>query len=478
MAHDLVIGGATILDGSGGAPFTGTVCVDGDRIVAVLPGTERPPAAETVDAAGLALAPGFVDVHTHDDIALLEDPAMPAKVSQGVTTVITGLCGYSPAPFLPTAKLPAEFEILMFRPEHRFERFGAYLDAVKSARPVVNTVALVGHSTLRLSVMDDVGRPATADEIAAMGGLLDAALAEGAIGLSSGLAYAMARKAETSELIALSERMRGTGGFYVTHLRDEAAGLLDAVDEALEIGRASGAPVIFSHHKSVGRANHGGVRHSLARIDAARQDQKVGLDVYPYDYSSTALTAERAASAGGEQVTITRSGPMPEMAGRKLSEVAAELGCTEAEAVERLMPGGALYHTMAEADVRTVLAHDLAMIGSDGLPFDARPHPRLWGTFPRVLGHYARDEGLFPLQEAVRRMTGLPAETFGLKDRGFVRAGCFADLVLFDPAAIRAGSSLDRPKEPAAGIERVFVNGAPAAPGAGRQLFPAGPRRE
>lgn len=466
---DIAIRGVSVFDGSGAEPFRGTVCVSGDRIAAVLKDDAAPGARQAIDADGLALAPGFIDVHTHDDIALLEDPALPAKTSQGVTTVITGLCGYSPGPFAPDAVLPGEFDILMFRPEHRFESFAGYLDAVAAARPAVNTLALVGHSTLRLSVMDDVGRPATPAEIEAMGVLLDQSMAAGAIGLSSGLAYAMAAKAETSELIALSKRMRPFGGFYVTHLRNEAEGLLDAVDEALEIGRESGAPVIFSHHKAVGQAHHGAVRYSLARIDAARADQTVGLDVYPYDYSSTALTPERAAAAA--KVTITRSTPLPEMVGKTLSEAAAELGCDEAEAVRRLMPAGALYHTMAEQDVRTVLAHDLAMIGSDGLPFDGRPHPRLWGTFPRVLGHYARDEGLFPLQEAVRRMTGLPAETFGLEGRGFVREGHFADLVLFDPAAVRDGASLDDPTAPAIGIERVFVNGVPVAPGAGRQLF-------
>lgn len=471
-AYDTVFSGARIFDGTGAASFIGTVCVRGDRIAAVEKGAVRPEAREVIDAAGLALAPGFIDVHTHDDIALIENPAMEMKTSQGVTTVITGLCGYSPAPFLPEARLPAEFEILMFRPEHRFERFRRYLDAVKAARPAVNTLALVGHSTLRLSVMDDVNRAATEGEIARMGELLEQSLSDGAIGLSSGLAYAMASRSETSELIALAKRMP-KGGFYVTHLRDEAEGLLDAVDEALEIGRASGAPVIFSHHKAVGGANHGAVRHSLARIDAARGVQAVGLDLYPYDFSSTALTPERARAAGGERVTITRSKPMPETAGRKLSEVAADLGCTEEEAVERLMPAGALYHTMAEADVRTVLAHDLAMIGSDGLPFDARPHPRLWGTFPRVLGHYARDEGVLSLAEAVRRMTGLPAETFGIPDRGFVREGCFADLVLFDPGRIRDRSSLAEPTAPAEGIAQVYVNGMAAAPGAGRQILPA-----
>lgn len=459
---------ATVVDGSGGPSMRATVYVSGDRIARIEETQHDLTASQSVEGEGLVLAPGFIDVHTHDDIAMITDPRLPCKVSQGVTTVITGLCGYSPAPLHQAVELPEEYKILLQDRNHRFATFADYLNAVETARPAVNRLALVGHSTLRLAVMDRVDRPATSGEIDAMGKLLDESLQAGAIGLSSGLAYAMAKSASTEEVVALCQRMSHCGGFYVTHIRDEGDHLIEAVDETLLIGREAGVPVIFSHHKALGCANHGLTAHSLARIDAARATQDVGLDAYPYAFSSTSLTRERAARGG--VVVVSRSEPMPEMAGKTLSEIATILACSELEAVDRLQPAGALFYLMDEEDVRRVLSHELTMIGSDGLPFDPAPHPRLWGTFPRVLSNYVRETGLLTLEQAVRRMTGLSADTFRIPERGYVREGYFADLVLFDPATITDHACAATPKAAATGIDTVLVNGRLPTLGTGRLL--------
>lgn len=466
--HDLAIIGAQIIDGTGAPAYTAEVYVRGDRISAIRPPGTAEAAVEVVRADGQTLTPGFIDVHTHDDMALIHTPDMRAKVSQGVTTVITGLCGYSPAPLPLHAVLPEEYGILIPEGGQTFKRFADYLNAVDAAGPAVNSLALVGHSTLRVATMADLTRPASPDELAGMCRLLDQALADGAAGLSSGLAYAMASAAPTEELVTLCKRLVPYGAPYVTHVRDEADGLMDAVAEALEIGRLAGVPVILSHHKALGARNHGNVAKTLNMVDAACDCQKVGLDVYPYTYSSTSLTPERAARGG--EIVVTRSATIPGMVGRTLTEIAAELQCDTVEAARRLQPAGALFHLMSEDDVRSVLIHPLTMIGSDGLPFDPMPHPRLWGTFPRVLGHYARDLGLLSMETAVHKMTGLPARFFGLQDRGFITEGGFADLVLFDRMSVSDQALPSEPTMGCNGVHHVWVNGVAALTGAGRRL--------
>jgi N-acyl-D-amino-acid deacylase len=218
--------------------------------------------------------------------------------------------------------------------------------------------------------------------------------------------------------------------------------------------------VVLSHHKVAGRANHGRSGETLAQVAAAQKRQRIALDAYPYVAGSTVLLPEDVEDRDG-RIMVAWSIPHPEMAGRDLEDVAAEWGIAPRAAVERLMPAGGIFFLMDEADVRRILAFPETMIGSDGLPHDAHPHPRLWGAFARVLGHYARDVGLFPLEDAVRRMTSLPAANFGLKDRGEVRAGAFADLVVFDPTTIVDTATFETPIKPAAGIELVMVNGAP-----------------
>jgi N-acyl-D-amino-acid deacylase len=453
---DLVIRDALLIDGSGKPGVRGDLAVKDDRIVAVgdLAQTKR---AREIQANGRALAPGFIDTHTHDDRALLSDPLMECKISQGVTTVITGNCGISLAPLSIERYPPPPLDIIGRQADQFFASFDGYLSALDRDPPALNAACQVGHTTLRAGAMDRFDRAATAAEIDAMRRALEASLEQGAIGMSTGLYYPPAKDAPTEEVIALAEPLRAYGGIHTTHMRDEASHLVRSVNETIEIGKAAGIPVVISHHKASGTPNHGLVKDTLKLIDAARKDQKLGLDVYPYVAASTMLDPRRIPLAS--KIIVTWSKSRPEFAGQTLDAIAKTLGCDMEEAANRLLPAGAIYFMMSEDDVRRVLAYPHTMIGSDGLPHDEHPHPRLWGTFPRVLGHYVRDVKLFTLEEAVRRMTALPAAQFGLKDRGSLRPGAFADLVLFDPATIADTATFEKPKAPAAGISLVMVNG-------------------
>lgn len=458
MQFDLVLRNGLAFDGSGAPPAVADVAVAGDRIAAV----ERIPAgrgAVEIDVRGQAIAPGFIDVHTHDDRALLVAPDMAAKTSQGVTTVITGNCGVSLAPLVLDDAPPPPLDLIGDAGSYRFAGFGAYLDALDAAPAAVNAACLVGHSTLRVGAMDDLDRPANEAELAAMRERLRAALDDGAIGLSSGTFYPPAAAAPAGEVAELAALAGEAGGVYATHMRDETDRVDESLEEGFDIARRAGVPLVISHHKVAGRANHGRSRETLPAIAAAMERQPVGLDAYPYVAASSMLDAGRFGTA--ERVIVTWSQSVPEAAGRDLAEIAAEWGVPAEAAVERLKPAGGVYFLMDEDDVRRILAFPHTMIGSDGLPHDRHPHPRLWGTFPRVLGHYARDVGIFPIEEAVRRMTALPAARFGLTGRGRLAPGGFADIVVFDPETILDRATFDEPARPASGIDTVLVNGRP-----------------
>jgi N-acyl-D-amino-acid deacylase len=471
---DLLIRGADVYDGSGGAAVRADIGVTGDRIARV-GALEAATAAEVIDGRGLAVTPGFIDVHAHDDAAVLTDPELRCKTLQGVTTDVVGNCGLGIAPYrhaLPT-----------FGPwtpgledEPAWTGYRGYMDRLAADPPALNIAVLIGQGTVRAAVMGDAERPADASEIKQMRELVAEGVDAGCAGLSTGLIYEPGRYSPTDEIVALAEVAAEAGRIYTTHMRNEADELLAAVGEAVDIGTRTGMAVEISHHKASGRANWGKVVESLALIDAARdRGVAVTVDQYPYTAGSTHLFAvvQNGALDGGgggigqvepEAVTVASANGHPEWEGRNLVEIGELLGTSARTAADHVVDGtdGAalvVIEMMSEHDVRTVLTYRHTMIGSDGVPAPGKPHPRLWGTFPRVLGRYARDEGVLTFADAVRRMTSLPATTFGLEGRGHIAEGAFADLVVLDPSTIADRGTYDDPVQPPAGITTVVVNG-------------------
>ncbi|MBN3813198.1 D-aminoacylase [Paraburkholderia sp. Ac-20347] len=455
-AADTLIVGAMLYDGTGAPPVERDVALRDGRIVAI-GNLSNWLAEEVIEANGRALAPGFIDVHTHDDTHVIRSPQMLPKISQGVTTVVVGNCGISAAPVALKGDPPDPMNLLGAREAFAYPTFAAYVAAVNAAKPAVNVGALIGHTALRNNHLDNLKRAATRDEVAAMRAQLEEALANGALGLSTGLAYGSAYEASTEEVAMLAEPLAAAGALYTTHMRTEFDAILDAMEEAYHIGKHARVPVVISHLKCAGPSNWGRSTEVLASLDGARKYQPVGCDCYPYSRSSSTLDLKQV--TGDIDITITWSTPHPEQAGKLIKDIAAEWGVSQQEAGKRLQPAGAVYHNMSEDDVRRILSHPATMVGSDGLPNDPLPHPRLWGAFPRVLGHYARDEQLLPLEEAVRKMTGLSARRYGLAQRGEVHVGWHADLVLFDPAKVRDAATFDKPQQVAEGIDAVWVNG-------------------
>ena len=457
LSCETLIRNASVLDGSGADAEVLDVALTHGRICAIGPNLACRTAVQ-VEGSGLALAPGFIDVHTHDDTSVIRTPAMLPKLSQGVTTVIVGNCGISASPVTLRGEPPDPMNLLGRAEDFRYPSFGAYVSAIAAARPAVNVAALIGHTALRNNHMDRLDRVATGAEIEAMRSQFKDALDEGALGLSSGLAYLSANSASTEEVLALAELLTSAGAVYTTHMRTEADEILDAMREAFEIGRLSHVPVILSHLKCAGIANWGRSGEVLHTLDTARTAQDAGCDCYPYAAGSSTLDLRQVDER--VKITITWSKPHPEMAGQSLAQIAEKWAVTQLDAAKQLKPAGAIYHSISEDDMRRILRHPATMIGSDGLPNDPMPHPRLWGTFPRVLGRYSREENLFSLPQAVHKMTGMPAQRFGLTERGLIREGFAADLVLFDPETIIDTATFSDPIRPSKGIESVWVNGA------------------
>jgi N-acyl-D-amino-acid deacylase len=435
-------------------------------------------AGTEIDTRGLALAPGFVDVHSHDDFAVFQTPGMDFKVCQGVTTDVVGNCGFGAAPMRVSQHAMALFgteELRDMLPD--CDGYGEYLDAIDAEPPGLNVAVLVGHGTIRLdAVQDDPGRRSPSDaELKKMVDTLGDALAAGCIGYSTGLIYEPGRYSTTDELVALARVMAAEGGIYATHMRNESARLSAAVTEAIAIGELTGVAVQISHHKASGRAAWGLVRESLTLIDEARaRGSDVTADQYPYTASSTSLAVvlqnheDAGASLGTTDwsaVVVASAPGHPHWEGASVAQLARAFEVDADEAARRVVDAegyaaAAVVHSMSEDDVRTVMVHPTTMIGSDGLPTSrGRPHPRLYGTFPRVLGRYVRDERVLSLEEAVHRMTGMPASKFGLAGRGVIEAGAWADLVLFDPATIDDVATYESPRQHPKGIRGVWVNG-------------------
>lgn len=468
MTADLVIRNVRIIDGTGAAATDGDVAVEGDRITAVgsAPG-QAGPATSEIDGEGLVLAPGFVDVHTHDDGALLRHPGMEFKLAQGCTSVVIGNCGFSAAPADPGGD---DFSGLI-GVTPTWSDLAGFAQAVTQAAPSVNAMALVGHNTVRHLVMGNERRAPTSSELTRMGDLVGAAMDQGACGFSTGLVYQPGRYSETEEIVSLARRSAEAGGIYASHIRNEGDRLLDAVTEALTIGRRAELPVQISHHKAAGRRNWGRIGESLGLVDAAvAEGQDVTLDVYPYTAGSGPMAQYfDLADLDRDLAEVIRFASCPafrDYEGRMAVDLAAEQGVDVTDVIRQVLtaPEGdrtiCIQFIIDEADIETNLRHRSVMVGSDGIvDLEGRPHPRLFGTFPRVLGHYVRNRQILGLEEAVRRMTSASCDRFGLAGRGRVAEGLHADLVLFDPGTVRDEATYDDPKQEPTGIDTVIVNG-------------------
>ena len=439
--------GGTLADGGGGPLRAADVRVRNGRIAEVGERLPAEPGERVVDVAGLVVAPGFIDVHSHVDRQLFSLPAT-SQVAQGITTAVVGVDGGGPFPV------------------------GAFLDRVAVDKPALNIAAMAGHGAIRRAVMGDAPRHATARETAAMVEVLRNALAEGAFGLSSGLAYEPGAFASAGEIAALAAETARAGGFYATHIRDEGDAAMDALAEAMDVARATGARVHVSHIKLTSSATRGRAGSVLALLRAV---PRVTADWYPYPFwvSTTADLAPPRRPAtrdhwrrvlddagGAARLTVTAFDADPSDVGRTIAQLAAARGLTPESVlldIVRRGHAGIAAETMDEGDLDTFLESPLVMIATDGGIKVA--HPRGAGTFPRVLGRYVRDRRVIPLETAVYKMTGMPARLLGLPDRGRVEPGAWADLVVFDPGTVADRATALEPALPPAGIAHVFVNG-------------------
>jgi dihydroorotase/N-acyl-D-amino-acid deacylase len=507
QTYDVLITGGTVIDGSGAPRFGADVAISGDRVVLVSRAPLRTARARrTIDATNRIVAPGFVDLHAHlEPLARLPEAESAAR--QGVTTALGGPDGGGPWPV------------------------GEYLEARERQRIGINVAYLVGHNTVRRTVMGMAKRDPTTHELERMRAMVATAMGEGAWGLSTGLKYLPGGWSKTDEVVALARVAADSGGIYTSHLREEGLGLIEAVREAMEIGRRAGIPVVLTHHKAVGTPMWGKSTVTLAMVDSARRaggnrdaartgdiagTREAGVDVmidqYPYTATHTGIAvlipewafdggdsafARRVREpalrdsiergivfnilndrGGGDlrRIQFSRVTWKPELEGRTLRDWAAERGLAPTPengaklVIEAQLQGGAgaIYHVLDETDVRRIMRHPQTMIASDGTlsrPGDGHPHPRAYGTFPRVLGRYVRDERVLTLEDAVHKMSGLPAARLTLRDRGVLRAGAYADVVIFDPYRVADRSTFEAPHQYPVGIEFVFVNGALAVDG-------------
>lgn len=458
---DLIIEGGWVIDGLGGPRRRADVGVAAEHIAAIgdLSAVAAP---RRVDARGKIVAPGFIDVHGHDDLMFVEKPDLAWKTSQGITSVVVGNCGVSGAPAPLTGNTAAALALLGDTP--LFASMSDYFGELRERQPMINVAALVGHANLRLAAMRDPTAQPTPDEQNLMQRMLATALEAGAVGFSTGLAYQPGDAAQPAELEGLARVAAARGAMHTSHIRNEGDEVEAAVEEVLQIGRNTGCATVLSHHKCMMPRNWGKSHATLANIDRARADgMDVALDIYPYPGSSTILIPERAETI--DDIRITWSTPHPECSGEYLGDIAARWGCDKTTAARRLCPAGAIYFAMDEAEVYRIFQHNCCMIGSDGLPNDAHPHPRLWGTFTRVLGRYVREAELLTLEAAVAKMTALPARVFGLAGRGQLSVGAWADIVVFDADTVQDRATWESPTLASTGVEHVLVNGA--------QVFPA-----
>ena len=469
--YDVHIKNGEVIDGTGAPKFKSDIVIDNGKIIGVFPpenGDVRDPsenhflsnfkAKYTLDAENKIISPGFIDVHTHDDDNVFLDPTMSSKISQGVTTCIAGNCGISLAPFSYKGDVPAPIALLGKSDVFRFPRVKDYKTEFEDKPSTVNVALLTGHSMLRVEAMNgEFERPASKHEINKMVDCLKTALEDGSIGLSTGLAYPAANDAPTSEIIELAKILPEFDGVFTTHMRNEAIDVIKSVNETIKISSSTKVRTVISHHKCAGRENWGKSKTTLKLIEEAKKDNFLDLDCYPYTASSTMLLKSFVKRA--DKVLVTWSDNYPDISGEDLNDLSVKFGLSIDKTIDKLYPAGAIYFQMDDEDLNRILMFPGSMIGSDGIPGDRHPHPRLWGTFPRVLGKYSREMKLFPLEEAVYKMTGKSAEVFGLESRGTIDVGNYADLVIFNPDTIIDKASYKSPKLHSEGIESVFVNG-------------------
>jgi N-acyl-D-amino-acid deacylase len=506
---DIKIEGGQLIDGTGAPQRRADVGISGDAIAAI-GDLSREGAGRTIAAAGLAVTPGFIDVHSHSDWRLWGNRRAESKIRQGVTTEVVGNCGFSPAPVSDEFAGEMRGFALHLPPgmDFSWRSMADYLGRYRDGGVALNVAQLVGHGTVRLAAMGFARRAPTARELHTMERLMDESMAGGAYGLATGLIYAPGSYAATEEIVALARRAAAGGGFYASHIRGEGPTLLDAVTEAIRVGREGGLPVQVSHIKAAGRPNWGKVTDALALIDAARAEGlDVMADVYPYTASSTTLrtllpdwaleggieamlgrlgdpsarariradllgeSAILTRGIGWEDIMIASAPSRPEAEGRRLSEIAASRNQDPLDAAVELLvaergKGYMILFQLDEADLLRALGHSHVMIGSDGSSLAAdgelasgKPHPRSYGTFPRVLARYVREQRVLSLETAVHKMTGLPARRLGLRDRGVLAVGAKADVVVLDPSAVQDVATYEDPHRYPGGIPHVLVNG-------------------
>ena len=484
-ANQIILQGGSVIDGSGSPAIRADVAIERDRIVAIEPSIEAGAESRVIDVSGLVVAPGFIDMHAHID-PITRLPEAQSMVSQGVTTAVGGPDGGAPWPT------------------------GSYLDRIERQGVGLNVCLLAGHNSIRRAVMAIDDRAPTDQELERMQRMIEKSMKEGAWGISTGLKYLPGAYSKIDEVIELSRVAARHGGYYTSHLREEGLGLIDSVREAIEIGRRAKIPIVLTHHKVVGQPMWGKSRETLAMVDAARDEGiDVMMDQYPYTatYTGISILVPAWARAGGNARFLARLKELEtrarikkdivfniindrgggdlsrvqfglvewnkDLEGKTLHDWATMKGLKPTPengaelVIEAIKHGGAscIYHVLDEKDVERIMKHPMTMIGSDGRltkPGSGHPHPRWYGAFPRVLGHFARDRGVLKLEEAVRKMTSLSAGRVGLKERGLVKKGYFADLVVFDPKTVIDKSTFQKPHQYPEGISYVFVNGEAA----------------
>jgi len=507
--HDYILTQGTIIDGSGSPRFNGDVAIKDGRLSAIgdLAGES---AAKRIDCSGRVIAPGFIDCHCHSELSLIANPGAESKIRQGVTTEVLGNCGWSTFPLTgPNAAAFREQAAPIFgHPgiEWEWEDLNGYFERVFSRGAAVNVATLTGHGALRAAVMGLEARPPTQAELDAMKALLHRTLQHGSLGLSSGLCYVPGVYADSEELVELAGIVNDYGGLYATHMRDQVDGLLESVEESLDVAHRANIPLLISHHKTCGAQNFGKTRVSLAMLDGARQrGLSTYSDMYPYLAGSTTLSMlfppwvldggrdammqrlassecrtrirhdwahgipgweNRIAALGWQNISISylKHAERQAYVGLTVPEAARQAGQEVCDFVFDLMLAeqgevGQIMQNSCEEDLRNVFTHPHSMIGSDGLDVGDHPHPRQYGTFPKVLGEFVRDKGWMTLEESIYKMTGATARNFKLGDMGLIKQGYQANVTVFDPANVQANATYENPRQYASGIEWVFVNG-------------------